>query len=191
MKNLTFLFILLSIPAVSQTRLISHKSHSGSVATFSTALESSLFDIAASNFGEPGSEMRFVVDSVILLPDNRAVVIASEKDVWVTYPKSSLVLTGRDTLYNELLSKRHNKDSLTRILEREGSRQPVLINYDNEKPVEPKKNDRKNNTAQVMPSGDDNFPDKPMMIFALALLSGVLGFISYYFYKVKNTTPAA
>ena len=190
MKNLTFLFILLSIPAISQTRLISHKSHSGSMATFSTALENSLFDIAASNFGEPGSEMRFVVDSVILLPDNRAVVIASEKDVWVTYPKSSLVLTGRDTLYNELLSNRHNKDSLTRVLEREGSRQPVLINYDNEKPKPTPKQEKKN-SVPVMPSGDDNFPDKPMMIFALALLSGVLAFISYYFYKVKNTTSAA
>ncbi|MES2485174.1 MAG: hypothetical protein V4581_04395 [Bacteroidota bacterium] len=184
MKNLTFLFTLLSVSAFSQTRLISHKSHSGSMATFNTALENSLFDIAASNFGAPGSEMRFVVDSVILLPDNRAVIISSEKDVWVTYPKSSVILTGRDTLYNAMLSNRHNKDSLFRVLSQEGSYKPVLINYDNEKPA-PEPNREKKNTI-VAPSGNDNFPNKPMLVAALALLSGVLAFISYFFYTVKN-----
>jgi len=192
MNILTFIACLYCSFCFSQTRLISHKSHSGSSATFTAALENSLFDITESNFGEPGSEMRFVVDTVILLPDNRAVVIASEKDVWVTYPKSSVaVKAGRDTVNNAMLADRHNKDSLKNVFQQEGSWQPVLINYDNEKPMKAKKSENKKNIVPIGSINDNNFPGKPMLIFSLALLSGVLGFVSYYIYKVNNTTSAA
>jgi len=180
MKNTFFIITLLcSAAAFSQTRLISHKSHSGSSATFKTALENSLFDIAESNFGIPPT--RFTIDSVILLEDNRAVIVSSSKrfgrDV-ITYKP------GRDTVYNHpLLSKKHSKDSIGKILEPNvTSRKIKLINYDNDK-------SKKNGFPAFF--GDNNFPDKPMLIFALALLSGVLAFISYFIYKVKGTPVKA
>jgi hypothetical protein len=172
MKHFGLLLTLLSLSALGQTRLISHKSHSGSAATFSTAFNNNLFDIDESNFGEPGSEMRFVVDSVILLPDNRAVVISHEEDVWVTYPKSAVLLTGRDTLYNDaMFSKRHSQDSIKRELSRQGSHNPSLINYDNDKT-------KKNAIPAVPEDNDTGLPNKPVLVFALALLSMLFGLVS-------------
>lgn len=183
MKIFTLLLALLSLPAIAQTKLISHKSHSGSMATFNTAFENNLFDIGESNFGEPGSEMRFVIDSVILLPDNRAVVISSEKDVWVTYGNSTLPLSGRDTVYNDpLLSKRHAKDSIQSALRGQGSHNPVLINYDNEK--------AKNNSLPGTLNDTPGTPNMPLMIAALAALSILFGFVFYMVHKLKSTRLA-
>jgi hypothetical protein len=186
MKKIYVLILMLcTVAGFAQTRLISHKSHSGSAATFTTALESSLFDIAESNFGLPTKEMRFTVDSVILLPGNRAVVISSEKDVYKTHQKSAFNFKpGRDTLYNHpLLSQQHQKDSILHSLESYGRHNtPVLINYDNDR--------TKKNVVPVIP-GSDNFPDKPMLVFALALLSGVLAFAMYLVYKTKSVSQTA
>ena len=181
MKNIFPLITLFCATAgFSQTRLISHKSHSGSMATFSTALENSLFDIAESNFGLPPT--RFSIDSVVLLEDNRAVIISSGKrfgqtDVITFKPV-------RDTVYNHpLLSKKHSKDSIAKVLEPNVTNRKIkLINYDND-------TSKKNSFPAFF--GDDNFPDNPMLIFALALLSGVLAFISYFIYKVKGTPVKA
>jgi hypothetical protein len=189
MKRFTlFIFCFIAISGVAQTRLISHKSHSGSTATFSTALENSLFDIGASNFGEPSSERRFTIDSIILQPDNSAVVVSSEKNVWVTASQSKIGFRpGRDTLYNHpLLSKQHAIDSIKRQLWFEANN-IKFVNYDNIKPQAVKKEEPKKNTFFAVPSGDDNFPAKPMLVFAVTLLSGLIAFVSYYFYKVKNT----
>ncbi len=178
MKNFSLLVALVSLSATAQTRLISHKSHSGSMATFNTALENNLFDIGASNFGEPPSEPRFVIDSVILQPDNSAIIIASEKEMWITYPEYTFPLTGRDTLYNDpLLSKRHAEDSIKRELWRQSITEPVLINYDNK---------TKKNTIPVMPNDNNGTPNIPLMVAALALISILLGAAFYMLHKVKT-----
>ena len=56
---------LLSLAGFSQTKLISHRSHSGSDTHFRAAIENNLFDTGNSNFG---LSIRYVekVDSVIL-----------------------------------------------------------------------------------------------------------------------------
>lgn len=182
MKNFSLLVVLVSLSAMGQTRLISHKSHSGSTATFSTALENNLFDIGESNFGEPRSEMRFTIDSIILQPDNSAIIISSEKDVWVTYGKSTIPLTGRDTVYNDpLLSKKHAKDSITWQLKAQGNHSPVLINYDNDK--------TKKNSLPVVPN-DNGTPNMPLMVAALALISLLLGAAFYMLNKLKTVKVA-
>jgi hypothetical protein len=191
MKNLSLLIALCCLPAVAQTRLISHKSHSGIMATFSTALDNSLFDIAASNFGEPPSERRFTIDSIIFLPDNRAVVVSSEKEVWITARQPEIEFKpGRDTLYNHpLLSKQHAKDSVARQLG--GWHNDVkLVNYDNEKPETAPKQEKKN-SLPALPFGGDNFPGKPLLIAGLAMVSVLFGFVFFALHKLKSARLTA
>ncbi len=183
MKNFTLLLILLSLPAMAQTKLISHKSHSGSTSTFKTALENNLFDIGESNFGEPPSELRFTIDSVILRPDNSAIIISSEKEVWITHDKPGLSLSGRDTVYNDpLLGKKHAKDSITWQLRAQGSHNPVLINYDNDK--------TRKNSLPVVPNDKPGTANMPVMIAALAALSILFGSVFYMVHKLKSARLA-
>lgn len=53
MRNYIFILsLLISLSSFSQTKLIAHKSHSGSTREFKTSLKVSLFDSSTSNFGE-------------------------------------------------------------------------------------------------------------------------------------------
>jgi hypothetical protein len=77
MKNAIFIFVLsfLCFSAQAQTKLISHKSHSGSKVTFKTALDANLFDISESNFGAPGwFDSTSRLDSIVHVNDSIALV---------------------------------------------------------------------------------------------------------------------
>lgn len=89
----------------SQTKMISHKSHSGSHTTFSHALKNNLFNIRESNFGM--APERFVrnsnLDTVKLLSPHVAVMITSEtclRDDYNSRPTyQDLWSAGVDTVY--------------------------------------------------------------------------------------------
>lgn len=73
MKKIYFLsFLLLGfiVKSQAQTKLIAHKSHSGSLSNFKIALEGNLFDMGASDFGDPGwVEERHRLDSLVKVDD--------------------------------------------------------------------------------------------------------------------------
>lgn len=62
--------LLFLLPAHAQTKLIAHKSHSGSASTFSKAYQDGLFAIQNANFGLPGNNNIQVLDTVIALNDS-------------------------------------------------------------------------------------------------------------------------
>lgn len=85
MKTIAFLYstillILFSTNSFTQTRLIHHKSHSGSVKNFKIAYEKNLFDIGESNFGMAPTTIvkNAELDSLIFLNDSTTVMITSE-----------------------------------------------------------------------------------------------------------------
>lgn len=74
MKKYIFIpFLFFGLLAQSQTKIIAHKSHSGSVNSFSKAYKNNLFDIKRSNFGLPGNMNLMVLDSVIAVNDSLTV----------------------------------------------------------------------------------------------------------------------
>lgn len=135
------------ISIYAQTKVISHKSHSGSKATFKTALNTSIFDMSASNFGAAPVEFirRAKLDSVIHLTDTSAIMVTSE----VCWSENrgrrdsdvSIWKAGKDTLdYHPLFTKKHSLDSIKNVLELQYNFQNpvdsvVFIGYDNEKPT--------------------------------------------------------
>lgn len=67
---LSFLILGFIMQSQAQTKLIAHKSHSGSLSHFKTALEGNLFDMAASDFGDPGwTEEKHRLDSLVKIDD--------------------------------------------------------------------------------------------------------------------------
>ena len=60
--------------AQSQTKIIAHKSHSGSVHNFSKAYKNNLFDINRSNFGGPFIRPVSYLDSVIAVNDTTSIL---------------------------------------------------------------------------------------------------------------------
>lgn len=123
MKNyymFTLAFVFINAHLIAQTKWIAHKSHSGNSSSFKTAITNHLFDIDASNFGV-GIERHVrtaQLDSVILLPDNRAVMVTSE---YCSYPdyndKTSLWRAGRDTVdHHPLFSSEHSSEEIRRAL---------------------------------------------------------------------------
>lgn len=152
MKLLLSFFLLLSGTAFSQTKLIFHKSHSGSAASFKTTLLAN-----PGNFGvAPIRQIQHaVLDTLQYLPDGRVVMVTSEyctfdeyhrrynereeKDQRKNFNKRNADLwqAGRDTLVNHsLFSRRHELDNIKDSLENAYFFQNdvdsvVFIGYDN------------------------------------------------------------
>jgi len=119
-KNLLTLFCLLtSLHLFGQTKLISHKSHSGSTTNFATALEANLFDIKDSNFGvAPVRHIKKAqLDSLIFLSDTTVIMVTSEVCGWMEngipakkqkINDKKLWSAGKDTVYHHQLFTRNN-----------------------------------------------------------------------------------
>ena len=118
-KLITTAFILFFFNSFGQTKLISHKSHSGSNTTFSNSIKKSWFSIGESNFGM--APERFVrnsnLDTVKLLSPHVAVMITSESCLREDYNrnKSSMELwsAGSDTVFDHPVF--NSKNSLDQI----------------------------------------------------------------------------
>jgi len=118
-RILTFFFLITSLSLFAQTKLISHKSHSGNTSNFAIALESNLFDIKDSNFGV--APVRYIekaqLDSLIFLSDTAVIMVTSElcEITSITKPKrKQRVLdkrvwsAGKDTVFHHQLFTRTN-----------------------------------------------------------------------------------
>lgn len=141
------LSIIFWISVNAQTKVISHKSHSGSKANFRTALNADLFDLSKSNFGAAPIRMvrRAQLDSLIYLSDTSAVMVTSEvcwtEDRGRKKDDESLWQSGKDTVkFHPLFTKQHSLDSIKEVLGSQYNFQNpvdsmVFIGYDNEKPA--------------------------------------------------------
>jgi len=109
---------------IAQTKLIFHKSHSGSSLNYVASLSSN-----PSNFGVVPARYvtRAALDSVIFVSDSMAIMVTSEYcyDGFRRYritndstaSDESVWNAGRDTVYNHpLFSKRHALDSIKAVL---------------------------------------------------------------------------
>jgi hypothetical protein len=82
MKKLTFITLLFQFGIVTaQTKVIAHKSHSGNSITFAKAYQNNLFDMRNSNFGLPGNQTIYVLDTVIAINDTVTILKRRESIV--------------------------------------------------------------------------------------------------------------
>lgn len=193
------LCLIYPLTTFAQTRLISHRSHSGSNANFILALESELFDMPFSNFGmAPQRNVRTAeLDSVIFVSDSVAVMVTSNYCQWVTMGDTldanfkSLWKAGRDTArHHVLFSRQHELDSIKLILKKQYHfRNPIdsvkFIGYDNQH-----MDDHKRQRKQWVPAYADN-PEEPgapgnglwMAVVALAIVSMLAALLPPKFLK--------
>jgi hypothetical protein len=113
MKNVIFIFtfFFLCFSAEAQTKLISHKSHSGSKSSFKTALDANLFDMGASNFGAPGwFDATTRLDSIVHVNDSTVLVYrkTAEEGSWDEMQDEKNWKPFIDTLvHHDLFSQKH------------------------------------------------------------------------------------
>jgi len=145
MKNvLLFLILIVSIStSIAQTKVIFHKSHSGSKATFEKALGSKVFDMETSDFGLPDwADSKNTLDSVIFVNKNLQIVVLKKhcvgEDGYVDYEKPCKIQ--RDSFTNHpLLSQQHSLKSVEQGIRqyydfRNGTYNIPFVGYDNENP---------------------------------------------------------
>lgn len=114
LKLIIVLFFIALTSSFAQTKIVAHKSHSGSKNTFLKAYKNNLFDNKQSNFGLPGNTNIVVLDSVIAL--NNSVTILKMRESIVCYPfgtsykdlKKSDFKTKTITLKNDKIFNRKN-----------------------------------------------------------------------------------
>ena len=131
MKNALLTLLIALIPicrSMAQTRMISHKSHSGSAANFNKAFSENLFDIGESNFGM--APERFVrnsrLDTVMLISPKVAVMVTSEVCGWegdgsrANSNHQELWSAGTDTVYDHpVFNSKNSIDEIKRTLKNE------------------------------------------------------------------------
>ncbi|MDY0090785.1 MAG: hypothetical protein RBR78_10540 [Flavobacteriaceae bacterium] len=202
-RILLFSVVFFQSFAFSQTKLISHKSHSGSATTFRTALEHNLFDIGDSNFGDVPFRLvkNAQLDTIIFLTDEKTVMVTSEyceRGVRIRLKEEEKAdlgefwKAGKDTLVSHpLFSKKHSLDSIKNVLKEEyhfknDIDNVVFIGYDNEIPKYEKEKKKKRKKNTIPPVSYDNNNIKPFLIFVLAVVSVLLAFLSYRINRFKK-----
>lgn len=111
------LFLLTSVICQAQTKVIAHKSHSGSKKTFTKAYKHNLFDIKRSNFGLPGNRNIVILDKVVAINDS--VTILQMRESVVCFPfhtkykdlKESDFKIKIDTLKNHKIFNKNNSEA--------------------------------------------------------------------------------
>ncbi len=143
MKKIIFLSIFFAsiFQCQAQTKLISHKSHSGSKANFKTALDNKLFDLPFSDFGEaPNPIIKMAkLDSLIYINDTAAVMVTSISctNTWIENADTTIWKEGTDTVYHHpLFNLKYDLDSIKKNLRkqyyfRNDAKDIKFIGYDN------------------------------------------------------------
>ena len=72
--NLLLLFLFATVLCQAQTKIIAHKSHSGTKSTFSKAYKNNLFNSNHSNFGLPDDSKIVVIDSIIAIDEATTLI---------------------------------------------------------------------------------------------------------------------
>jgi hypothetical protein len=94
--KLILILFLAAFGSYAQTKLIAHKSHSGSTKHFAKAYQKGLFDLPQSNFGLPGKSNIIVLDSVIAINDSVTLLKKRVSTVCYEYGISYQQLTAPD-----------------------------------------------------------------------------------------------
>lgn len=190
----TILFIsaaIFSLSAISaQTKLISHKSHSGSNKNFSLALNGNLFNINESNLGHAPNRLveNASLDSVIYVSDNE-VILVTNKHIVDSSEKtfdSAIWIPGRETLIdNPLFSKKNSLDSIKQVIKKQYNfkndiDKTVFVGYDNQNKLI-KKDKKEKSIIPVTPINNDK-PNKGLLILAIGLFSFLM---TWAIYKLK------
>lgn len=199
MKTFTLLIALSAASFSSgQTRMINHKSHSGSRSNFSRSLSSSLFYKGESNFGmAPQRHVRnSKLDSVILLSEKVAVMVTSESCHYEDYDgrdqsKPYLWSAGKDTVYeHEVFNSGKSVEEIKKILKSEyyfanSIDDVVFLGFDGKyvesknkmkeeaitSQIEPVKMTEKKQKKERENSTPTKKPDSMFTLFLLSLLS--------------------
>ena len=80
-KWIIVIFLISIASSYAQTKIVAHKSHSGSKKTFLKAYKNNLFDSNRSNCGLPGNTNLILLDSVIALNDSVTILKMRESIV--------------------------------------------------------------------------------------------------------------
>lgn len=194
--KLIVFFLSVTSLAMSQTRLINHKSHSGSAANFSRSLTKTMFNRGESNFGQaPQRHVRnSKLDSVILLSEKVAVMITSESCHYEDFDgrdqsKPYLWSAGKDTVYeHEVFNSGKSVEEIKKILKKEyyfanSIDEVVFLGFDGKYVEEKKKEESKKSIAPKVSKRERNLqneelihpskkrPDSIFTLFFLSLLS--------------------
>ena len=170
--------LILSFTASAQTKLIAHKSHSGSIENFNRAYSNSLFDIQNSNFGE--APRRFLLnvclDSVEHVSDSVAIMFTSHCTTQgVTSPQQNWK-PGADTVkHHHLFSGDYSLQKIKYELE-------YNYNFDND--IETVKfigfegfREKENSVIPVIPTQKNNLP--LLLLVGLIFVSAFAGWVSH------------
>lgn len=193
---LTLSLSLLISLSFAQTKLIAHKSHSGSKQHFKKSLSNNLFNNSSSNFG--AAPERYVkhsqLDSVIFISKSKAILVTSTcwKDVY-TSDTTSKWKPGREVVMNHpLFSKQHSLDSIKKVLSSQyyftnSIKKVVFVGYDNKKTIE--KTSIKENSVPIINTlnKNNNQPNAPIILLIISAFSIMLiGFINFKLNKNKS-----
>lgn len=151
-KILILVISLTYATSQAQTKIIAHKSHSGSNAEFNLALENNLFDIDEDNLGMAPERYEIKkrnlhpqLDSVIYVSETKAIVVTStvcvSENVYnSTETRHEVWKPGKEIAMNHPLFKnQHSLDSIKSVLKNQyGFENPiddvVFVGYDNDQP---------------------------------------------------------
>jgi hypothetical protein len=172
----------------AQTKLIAHKSHSGNMRNFATAMTINANDLGNSNFGLiPNREIQFSkLDSLIHISDSSSIMVTRNYCTNIRSNKTKLLKIGKDTIYNQLFSKKHALDSIRFTLKKQYNfKNPidsvVFVGYDSIKNSQIKTETTKK--KNVVPFIVDVTKKPPFNLKLYGLLSiliiaVIIGFIS-------------
>jgi len=187
MKNLSFLIhfalLFLSGNMLSQTKLISYKSHSGNMEYFKKNIVEDSYNTNYSNLGILPD--RYIVnsklDSVIIIDNKKSVIVTS------SFCKSRIGKNferwepGRDTIYNRTVFSSQNIDSVKSVLRRTYNFQnnldsTVFLKYDKKtkqyKQLPTKKTVK---TAEIK-----NMKSKEEILYFVVMSIAVIAFVVAY-----------
>lgn len=134
MQKFNYLMIMLFMTqymTVAQTKMISHKSHSGTKATFKKAIYLNRKDLSASNFGGPHTKSISLLDEVKVISKDKVVLKIRKSNTCIIYHTNYKTMKPNefkvvyDTLTNHPVLNKKNPISLIK------SRKDEFMFYDN------------------------------------------------------------
>jgi hypothetical protein len=175
------LCLLLALTSIAQTNIIRHKSHSGSMASFYSAVEPEATETPDFGRGPEEYVRTAALDSVIFISDSVSVMITSN---YCNRPRNGTTnkwSAGKDTIINHpLFSHQHSLDSIKKVLfSHYYFVNPVdsvrFIGFDNEVCPPPKK--VKYLGLGFATTNDDNGTGTPPVLF-ISLIALSVGLIT-------------